>query len=193
MSGLTSSSSSSLDLPVTMKSSANRITLTLARVPRRVLLGVAFAQQAFEAVEGQVGKDGRASGHLAACPCSVGWRGVRSRYPALQPLLEDGSCPWDVGQQPGVADAVEAGFDVAFQDPLGANGVWPSAMKHCSMASAGDRSCAEPVGVRIGGRFRDRVEGEQVEGLHRPVGHRGDAEGAHLACSVLGMYTRRSG
>ena len=52
----------------------------------------------------------------------------------------------------------------------------------------------EPVGVRVGGRLGDGVQGEQVEGLHGPVPHRRDAEGAHLAVALRDVHpTQRLG
>ena len=51
---------------------------------------------------------------------------------------------------------------------------------------------AKPVGIGVGEGFRDGVQGEQVECLHRSVLHRGDPEGRILPLD-LGMYTRRRG
>ena len=40
------------------------------------------------------------------------------------------------------------------------------------------------VGMAVGEGFRDGIEAEQVQGLHGPIGHRGDAQGASLCrCS----------
>ena len=52
----------------------------------------------------------------------------------------------------------------------------------------------EPVGVRVGSRLGDGVQGEQVEGLHRSVPHRRDAEGTPLAVALRDVHPpQRSG
>jgi site-specific DNA recombinase len=97
----------------------------------------------------------------------------------FQPLLEDGCVHRDVGQQPVVADPVEAGLDVAFQHPARA------VLSGQCIETLADRVrtrplLAEPIRVRIGGRFRHGVQGQQVEGLHSSVLHGGDAQRAQL-------------
>ena len=79
----------------------------------------------------------------------------------LEPLVEDGSVHWDVSFEPGMRDGVEAGFDVALQDPF--RGV---AFGECDEALRdGIRRrplFAKAVGVGVGGRLGDRVEGQEV-------------------------------
>src|SRR5262245_63697818 len=73
-----------------------------------------------------------------------------------------------------MADPVEARFDVSFEDPFGTASV---AQYRVALPDGVSRRSffPESVGVGIGGCFRDGIEGEQVECLHRPVFHRGDA------------------
>ena len=72
----------------------------------------------------------------------------------------------------------------AFEYPLRRVAVGPSAMKHCPMASAGDRTNPEPIGVRVGGDLRHGVERLQVDRLHGAILHRGDTQRAHLPVAL---------
>ncbi len=79
-----------------------------------------------------------------------------------------------------MGDSVEAGFDVAFQDPHRC----VSFGEHVEALRDGIRHrplLAKAVGVGIGGRFDDRIQGEEVECLVRPVDHGGNAEMSELA------------
>src|SRR3546814_10060372 len=67
-----------------------------------------------------------------------------------------------------MTDVVEATFDVCLKDPL-------STIFLCQQSEAlFDRirrgtSGAEPVGVQVARRFRDRFERKQVQRLHCPI------------------------
>ncbi len=66
--------------------------------------------------------------------------------------------------------SVEARTDIAFEHPLRPVFLTESneAGFHCIRRTA---TSPNSVGVRISRRFGDRVKGQQVEGLHRPVMH----------------------
>jgi len=106
----------------------------------------------------------------------------------LQPFTEDGLVHRDVGQQPFVADAVEAGFDVAFEYPLRAvaSDQHVIALFHCVRARS---FRSEPIRVRVGEVLRDGVQGQQVKRLHGSVLHRGDAQGAQLPVRFGDVYS----
>ena len=83
-----------------------------------------------------------------------------------------------------MADPVKAGFDVRFEDPLRAG----CDCAECVEALRDRIRCrsllAESVGVRVAVGFRDGVERQQVECLHRSVLHRGDPEGTYLPVAL---------
>src|SRR5437870_3715973 len=76
-----------------------------------------------------------------------------------------------------MADSVETGPDIALQNRL-----WR--MLPCESIEAlldgirGRTLRTEAIGVRIAQSLRDRIQGQQVQGLHRPVVHRGDRQRA---------------
>jgi hypothetical protein len=82
-----------------------------------------------------------------------------------------------------MADSIKASFDVPFENPL-----WTVPMAQQGMdlvqgiGTAAFQSKA--IGMAVGLRFRDGIESEQVEGLHRPVGHRGNPEAAQFAVAL---------
>src|SRR5262245_45320670 len=83
-----------------------------------------------------------------------------------------------------MADAVEAGPDVALQNPL--RRMLPS--EHIEALLDGIRGRtrgAEAVGMWIAQSLRDGGQGKQVEGLHRPVMPRGDRQGALALRAIL--------
>src|SRR5438552_1681142 len=83
-----------------------------------------------------------------------------------------------------MADSVETGPDVALQNPL--RRMLPSENVEALLDGIRGRTlCAEAVGIWIAPSLRDRVQGEQVEGLHRPVMHRGDRQGALALRAIL--------
>src|SRR5256886_5171119 len=98
-----------------------------------------------------------------------------------------------MGEQPVVAYLVEAGRDVALQDPWSRSlaGKDDIALHH---RIGGGSFLPEPVGVRVGSHLGDGVEGEQIEGLHRSIPHCRDAEGTLLAVTLRNEHpTQRSG
>ena len=98
----------------------------------------------------------------------------------FQPMMQDGPFHRYVGFEPGVSDSVKARFDVAFQDPH-----WCVLFgQHVEALRDGIRwrpLFAKAVGVRVGGRFGNRVQGEKVERLVCPVAHGRDAEASEGA------------
>jgi hypothetical protein len=74
-----------------------------------------------------------------------------------------------------MADPVEAGFDIPLQDPS-----WsvPIAEQEMNLLDGIGTAAFQPkaIGMAIGQSFRDGIESEQVERLHGPVSHRGNAE-----------------
>ena len=101
----------------------------------------------------------------------------------FQPLVEDRRIREDIGEQPFVADVVEATLDVTFKYPL-------RATAHCERYEAlllrvrRGTSGSESVGVPIRRGFRDGFQREQVECLHRPVPHRRNTQRPHLAVAL---------
>src|SRR5712692_1127268 len=113
--------------------------------------------------------------------------------PGFQPLPQHPLVHRDMGEQPVVAYCVEAGRDVALQDPLSRSlpGKDDRALHH---RIGGGSFLPEPVGVRVGSCLGDGVQGEQVEGLHRSIPHCRDAEGTLLAVTLRNEHpTQRSG
>src|ERR671931_1773658 len=87
-------------------------------------------------------------------------------------------------EAPGFAWRTETGADVALQNPLWR--VLPGEHVEALLDGIRGRTLgAEAVGVWIAQSLRDGVQGEQVEGLHGPVMHRGDRQGALAVRAVL--------
>jgi hypothetical protein len=98
---------------------------------------------------------------------------------SLQPLLQNDPVHGCVGQQPVVADPIEAAFDIALQDPGGAV-VVAQDLVTLIQGIGTTAFLAKAVGVGIGQRFLDRVQAEEVQSLHGPVGQGGDAQRTQL-------------
>jgi site-specific DNA recombinase len=108
------------------------------------------------------------------------------KVPRFQPLPEHRSVRRDVPEQPVVVDVVEAALDVPFQYP---RGVLPHERLEALLHRVRARSPRpEPVGVLVPGRLGYRVEGEQVEGLHRPVPDRRYPEGTAPAVRLRDVH-----
>src|SRR6266536_700932 len=73
-------------------------------------------------------------------------------------------------------DSVEARSDISFENPLR-----PVLLTEGNEAGFNrirrTATSPESVGVRISRRFRDRVKGQQVEGLHSSISHGRNREG----------------
>src|SRR4029450_11820177 len=83
-----------------------------------------------------------------------------------------------------MADSVEAGPDVALQNPLrrmlsGEN------IEALLDGIRGGPLVAEAIGIRIAHRLRNGIQGQQVSGLQRAVVPRGDRQRALALCAVL--------
>lgn len=97
----------------------------------------------------------------------------------FQPSAQDAFVHEDVIEQPAMVDTIEAGSDVAFEDPIGtvaATALRPP--KHFVTFIQGIRTAPfqpKAIGVAIGQGFGDGVEAEQVQGLHGTIGHRRNA------------------
>src|SRR5262249_3027796 len=94
---------------------------------------------------------------------------------SLQPLPEDDLVHGDMRQEPVVADSVEAALDVALQDP-GRAVVFPQDLMTMIQGVGTAPLPAKTVGVGIGRRLLNRIETEQVQGLHGPSGQGRDTQ-----------------
>src|SRR5713101_3646085 len=86
-----------------------------------------------------------------------------------------------------MAYPVEARLDIAFQHPFRRVRL----AEYVETLGHRIRCCtcwSEPIRVRVARRFRDGFQSEQVEGLHRPVTHRWDAEGPFLAVAFRDIH-----
>src|SRR5262249_24261879 len=96
------------------------------------------------------------------CPLRGGEQGVLLQVTRLQPFPKYLPVHEDVIQQPSVADAIKAGFDVTLHDAIGTTGVttvWPT--KDLVTLIQGIRAVPlqpKAVGVAVGQAFRDGVE-----------------------------------
>jgi hypothetical protein len=91
----------------------------------------------------------------------------------FQPLSQQSGVHGDVRHQPGVADAIKAGFDIPFQNPLGTVRVTQQDVNLFEgIGTTAFQSKA--IGVAVGLGFRDRIETEQVQCLHGSVRQGGD-------------------
>src|SRR5947209_359297 len=78
-----------------------------------------------------------------------------------------------------MTDPIKAGFDIAFQDPRRAVTLTQNLV--ALVQSVGTATVtAKTVGVGIGSRFLDRIEAEQVQGLHGSIGQGRDAQRTKL-------------
>src|SRR5262249_32604186 len=105
----------------------------------------------------------------------------------LQPLPKYFPVHEDMVHQPSMADAIKAGFDVSFKDPIGTVGT----LKDLVTLVQGIRTAPlqpKAIGVAVGLGFRDGIEAEQVEGLHGSVGHRGNAERSPFAVALGNVH-----
>src|SRR5215472_7470160 len=81
---------------------------------------------------------------------------------------------------------VKTAFDVSFEYPLGRS-LFSQYFKALFYRIGGGPSWSKAVRVRVRYRFRHWIKSEQVEGLHRPASHDGDAQGALLAVFLRDM------
>src|SRR5712692_7239386 len=150
-SGWTSSSRRSFVRLVMMKSSAYRTRLTCAWRLLAVAAGYCSRSRCSKPSRARFAFPGGNDPSLGSARLRL-MEDVLVHVSRLQPLPEDGFVHGDVGQEPVVADLVEAGFDVPFEDPcrrvpVGQHGV-----------ALLDRVGAAPffpksIGVRVGGGF----------------------------------------
>src|SRR5712692_1116240 len=94
----------------------------------------------------------------------------------LEPFLQHGFLYRDMGYQPCMRDSVKAGAYISFEDPFRT-----VVFTECNEAGF-DRvccraGCPKPVRVRVSQCFGDRIEGQQVQGLHGSVPHGGNRKG----------------
>jgi hypothetical protein len=83
---------------------------------------------------------------------------------------------------------VEAGAYIPLQDPLGAV-VFAKRDKAGFNRVCGRAGRPEPVGVRVSSRLGNRVQGQQVQSLHRSVSHGRDGEGPLSAIALWNVDT----
>ncbi len=84
-------------------------------------------------------------------------KNVFIHIPGFQPLLENGSIHGDVSQKPIVGNFVEAGFDIALQNPLRARCGSQRYKALCNRIGAGPL-LTKPVRVFISRGFHDGIE-----------------------------------
>src|SRR5437762_1204812 len=87
-----------------------------------------LTQQPLQSIQGSVRQSGRNDASLRR-PFRGGEQGVLLQITCLQPFPKYFSVHENVIQQPAVTDAIEAGLDIALEDPIGTTGistVWPT-------------------------------------------------------------------
>ena len=86
-----------------------------------------------------------------------------------------------------MADAIKASFDVPFENPFR---IMPMAQQEMSLCQGISTAAFPPkaIGMAVGLRFRNRIESQQVECLHGPVGHRGNPETALFAVTLGNVH-----
>ena len=76
-----------------------------------------------------------------------------------------------------MTDTIVAGFDVAFENPVGTMWVWAVwAAEDFVTFIQGVRTAAlqpKAIGMTVGQRFRDGIETKQVESLHGAISYCG--------------------
>ena len=90
-------------------------------------------------------------------------------------------------QYPFVADVVKAPFDVTLQHPLG-RPLFRQILETLFNGILWTAACAETVGARVSSYFRQGFQCKAVKGLHRPVQHGRNTEGAHFAVFLRNIY-----
>jgi hypothetical protein len=78
----------------------------------------AFRQQPLQSIQGSVRQNGGDDPPLR-CSCRGGEQDVLRQLTCFQPLPQHFFIHEEVIHQPTVADAIKAGLDVAFKDPIG--------------------------------------------------------------------------
>ena len=134
-----------------------------------------FLQESFKSVQRAVSERGGDNSTLGS-PIRRFVKDVLFHVPRFQPLSEDDSVYRDVSQEPIVGNLVETGLDVALQNPLR---VCASQCKKALFDRIGAGPLlTKPIGVSIGGGFRNGDECEQIQRL-RSILHRGNSERTH--------------
>ena len=117
---------------------------------------------------------GRGDNAPLGCSFRGGEKDVLLQEACFQPFPQDDLVHRDVGQQPVVADPVVARLDVPFQNhprPVFAHECFVNL--HQGIGTAAVES--ESVGVAVRQGSLDGVQAKQIQRLHGPVGHRGNA------------------
>jgi hypothetical protein len=99
---------------------------------------------------------------------------VLLQEPGLQPLREHFLVHGNIINQPVMADLIKAGFDIPLQDPA-RTGRTPEDLVAFIQGIGTAAFQSKAVGMAVGQGLRDGIEAEQIEGLHRSIGHGGDA------------------
>ena len=146
----------------------------IIRVPREVRLSEIVPDQPLHPVEGHVRKNRRDD-----APLGTSAFGREQTVPIdvsrLDELPQNVPVHGYVPHHPLVGYVVEASLDVPFQDPLGPSGGGHHEMYlgHGVLTRPSD---SEPVGVRVGRRLLDGVQGQRVQRLHGAVVHGRDGQ-----------------
>ena len=86
-----------------------------------------------------------------------------------------------------MADAVEAGADIPFQDPARSVGM-PQGLETMLQGIRAAAFQSEAIGMAIRQGFRDGIQAQQVQSLHGSIGHRGDPQGPLLAVAFWDVH-----
>jgi hypothetical protein len=135
-----------------------------------------------EAIQGERGEAGRADAALGRATVS-GREGVLCQGARLQPCAPAAVVPRDMGQEPGLAEAVQTGLAGACEAPGGGvRGVEDERALAQGVRRGPGR--ADARGVRLGCGRGHGGQGQEGEGLHGAGVHRGDAQGAPRAVTL---------
>jgi site-specific DNA recombinase len=117
------------------------------------------------------------------CAFRGGEPGVLLQETRFQPSPEHLPVHGDVRQEPFVADAIKASFDVPFEDP---SWTLPMAQQEMGLSQRIGAATFAPkaIGMAVGVGFRDGIEPEQVECLHGAIGHGGNPEAPQFAVAL---------
>ena len=87
--------------------------------------------------------------------------------------MEDRFVHGNIVEQPLMANVVEAAFDVAFEHPAR---VFVTERSETLFNRVRTTSpLPEAIGILIRSGFRDRIERQQIQGLHSSIPHRWDS------------------
>jgi hypothetical protein len=140
--------------------------------------GELFGEQSLQPVQGQVHQGGRDDAPLRR----TGRGGIVDSLvdeTCFEPLPKNRAVHRDMGEQPWMRDFIETTFYIAFEHisrRVGASKQDEALPDRISHGPPFPKS----IGVRVGGGFRNRIEGEQMQRLTCSVYHGRNSERPHL-------------